>query len=59
MSEKNSIAAKKRWAKIPKDERSDVMARVARKKWAKVTPEQRREHSVKMNLAQNKHAKTT
>ena len=54
MSEKKAAASRARWAKIPPEERSKMMADAARKMHEARTPEQRREHALKMVVGRNK-----
>jgi hypothetical protein len=42
---------KERWAKVPKHERSDMLARVARAKWSKVDEKTKLAHMAKMRKA--------
>lgn len=39
MSQKHSIASKKRWAAIPKQERSKMMAKLVTKRHKSMTPD--------------------
>lgn len=41
-TEKHSKASKKRWVKIPKDQRKKRMAAISASGWGKLTPRQRR-----------------
>ena len=41
-------ANKKRWAKVPKEQRSAIMKRVVKSKWDKMSKEERAVHAYKM-----------
>lgn len=49
MSEKHSIASKKRWSAIPPEKRTEIMRAVGLKRAASMTPEEMKEHSALMN----------
>lgn len=51
MQSKYSLAAIRRWKKIPKKERSKQMRVLAKQKASKMTPEERKELSKRMNQA--------
>jgi len=51
MSNKYSLASKKRWAKIPKEERSKRMRKIALIKHKKMTPDEKQLHMKRMNEA--------
>lgn len=55
MSEKNSLANKKRWAKVPKTLRSKKMREIVLIKHKKSTPEEKRAHALKMVKARDGH----
>lgn len=55
ISPKYSIASKKRWEKIPLEERKRIMSQRAKEKWAKMPLSQKAKHIRKMvNARKNK-----
>lgn len=48
MSEVHSEAKRKQWANKTKEERFQIMSKVAKAKHAKMTPEERSAHAYKM-----------
>lgn len=51
MVNRYSLASKKRWSKIPKEERSERMRRIALIKHKKMTPSEKVLHMKRMNEA--------
>lgn len=58
MSAKHSLANKKKWDKVPKEERSKIMGAKALTKWDKMTEKQKKAHISKMVKARKLQAKT-
>lgn len=58
---KYTIAAEKRWAKVPKDKRSSITEAASKARWKGVTKEDRRKVALKLVRARNKkkNANTT
>lgn len=56
MNIKRSKALKARWAKIPKEKRSEMLSKVATAKNKQMTKKQRKAHSVMMVKARKKLA---
>lgn len=54
MLNKKSISNKKRWARIPKAERSEIMSEVSKKKWINIPISERRKHSKIMRQGKSK-----
>ncbi len=59
MSDKYSIASRRRWIGIPKEERQKRMSKLAKKRWANMTPEQRKAMISKMVKARKNGKKET
>lgn len=57
MSEKHAAASRKRWAKVPKAERSRRMGVLARDKWEAMSADERKRQVLKMVNNQKKNAK--
>ena len=55
MVNRYSISAKKRWAEVPKDERSRRMRKLALIKHKKMSPIEKKKQMDKMNKARNGH----
>lgn len=55
MSEKHSIASKKRWANISPEDRSKIMSARIKKRWANATPEERKAQEQKMRAGHIKN----
>ena len=57
MSEKHAAASRKRWANVPKAERSRRMALLALDKWDAMSAEQKKKQILKMVTSHPKNAK--